>query len=157
MKKLFGLIAILFMSLVSLTGCNEIHKGNLETIDVASYVKEEETSKLTGGKVFFCIFGSYTHTKTSVVVQRYIFLAQNGSRNSYKINDVHVGIKDPIDPEYTNHVYFKYIEEGETPYLEYQDNHKLDEHACDCWEHNYWLYLPRTAVLEIARDMFKDI
>lgn len=152
MKKLLTLISILFMSLFCLTGCGEkIHKGNLETINAVSYVKEEETSKLNGAVFFFCIVGSYTNEKNSIPVQRYIFLAQNGPRESYKINDVHVGIKDPVDERYRNHVYFKYIEETETPYIEYQSKQGLD------WENNYWLHLPRDKVLEIAYDMFKDI
>lgn len=155
MKRLMTLISILFMSLFCLTGCNEIHTGNLETINAANYVKEEETSKLSGGMLFFCIFGSYTKTKDEKVVQRYIFLAQNGPRNSYKINDVHVYSNEndePKDMSYTpSHVYFIYTEEGETPYLEYQ----YKEAPYD--EYNYWLHLPRSTVLEIANDMFKDM
>lgn len=151
MKKLIALLSILVMSLVTLTGCNEIHTGHLETLDVASYVKEEETSKLSGAMIFYCIFGSYTHTKEQKPVQRYIFLAQNGPRDSYKINDVHVadGLEDTHG--YESHVYFIYTEEGETPYLEYQK-----EEAPSC-NYNYWLHLPRSTVLEIANDMFKDI
>ena len=151
MKKLLTLISILFMSMFCLTGCNEIHKGELETIEITSYVKEEEVSKLEGAMIFYCIFGSYTSAKTEKPVQRYIFLAQNGPRESYKINDVHVGDGLQTDDGYTNHVYFKYIEERETPYLEYQ---KVEPPGK---EYNYWLYLPKSKVLEIANNMFKDI
>ena len=155
MKKLLTLVSILFMSMLCLTGCNEIHRGNLETIDVTSYVKEEEISKLTGGKVFFCIFGSYTNVKLQAPVQRYIFLAQNGPRESYKINDVHVygNLNDePKDLTFKpSYVYFIYTQEGEEPYLEYQHYQGVDE------AYNYWLHLPRNKVLEIANDMFKDM
>lgn len=155
MKKLIALLSILVMSLVSLTGCNEIHKGNLETIEVTNYVKEEETSKLSGAMVFYCVFGSYTHATTHKVIQRYIFLAQNGPRNSYKINDVHVYSNladEPKELSYTpSYVYFIYTEEGEEPYLEYQYKEAPDD------AYNYWLHLPRSKILEIANDMFKDL
>ena len=151
MKKFLKLISILFVSLFCLTSCNDIHQGNLETIDVTSYVKEEETSKLSGALIFFCIVGSYTHSKKQIPVQRYIFLAQNGPRDSYKINDVHVadGLEDSHG--YESHVYFIYTEDGETPYMEYQKDELYHS------DYNYWLHLPRDTVLEIANDMFKDM
>lgn len=153
MKKLMTLIAVLFMSLFCLTGCNEIHRGNLETIEVTSYVKEEETSKLTGGMLFYCIFGSYKKTDTSKTIQRYIFLAQNGPRDSYKINDVRV-YSDPNDEPVNyvaSYVYFIYTEENETPYLEYQKEEGMET------KQNYWLHLPKASVLEIANNMFRDL
>lgn len=147
MKKFFTLISVMLMSVLCLTGCDHpIHTCPLETVEVSSYVKEEV--KISGAAVFFCIFGSYK--KDSHIIQRYIFLAGNGPRDSYKINDVHVyndyyGIPGP---EY--HVYFNYIEEGAQPYLEYRDI------GVNGWDMEYYLYLPKTTVLEIANEMFRD-
>ena len=154
MKKLFLLIISLFMAMFCLAGCDEgeIYASNLEHIEVTSYVKEEETVKLIGAKIFFCIFGSYTHETNHEIMQRYIFLAQNGPRDSYKINDIHVYSNNNTSCNcIRSHVYFIYTQEGETPYLEYQKKEIMEN------ENNYWLHLPRTSVLEIANDMFKDM
>ena len=144
MKKLFKMLPILFTSMFCLTACNEVYSCPLETIEVSSYVKE--TVHVSGGMIFFCIFGSYT--KSSTTVQRYIFLARNGPRDSYKINDIHVYPTHNYD--YRDHVYFNYIEDDETPYLEYQN---IDATG----EYNYWLHLPKDTILELASDMFRDM
>lgn len=138
-KKLFITLSLAITSIFCLNACNEIYKYPLESIEVSSYVKEE--AHISGVSIFFCIFGSYS--KSSKIVQRYIFLAKNGPRDSYKINDVHVY----EGGEYQ--VYFKYTNENEIPYLEYQSYYHE--------ESRYWLYLPRSTVLELAQDMFRDL
>lgn len=144
MKKLFKMLPILFTSMFCLTACNEIYSYPLEKIKVTSYVKEE--AHVSGAMIFFCIFGSYT--KSSTTVQRYIFLAKNGPRDSYKINDIHVY---PTHNHNNNeYVYFNYIEDEENSYLEYQYDYGSGDH-------NYWLHLPKDTVLELASDMFRDM
>lgn len=149
MKKLFIVITILFLTLFGATGCSSKKtRHELETVEVASYVKEG--ASIVGGKIFFCIFGSYT--KKTTTMQRYIFLAKNGKDDSYKINDIHVYSNEADEPMGGKlfHVYFKYIEPGEKPYMEYS----YDEIGRD---HYYWLYLERNTVLELAQDMFRDM
>ena len=82
-------------------------------------------------------------------------MAQNGPRNSYKINDIRVYSDKNEEPDYgytPSAVYFIYTEEGETPYLEYQKEETFNE-----TRNNYWLHLPKASVLEIATNMFKDM
>ena len=148
-KKLFVTLSIALTSIFCLASCGgEIHKYSLESIDVSSYVKEE--AHISGAHVFFLIFGSYS--KNTKVIQRYIFLAKNGQRDSYKINDIHVYSNEADEPMSGKlfHVYFKYIEPSETPYVEYSHD-KLERH------YYYWLCLPRENVLELAQDMFRDL
>ena len=149
MKKLFVLLSILFISIFGLTGCESPKQSyNLETIEVSSYVKDEAT--ISGAHIFFCIFGSYK--KDSKIMQRYIFLAANGKDDAYKINDIHVYSNEADEPTSGKlyHVYFKYIESTEKPYVEYSyDNVGQDAY--------YWLHLTRDTVLELAQDMFSDM
>lgn len=149
MKKLFIVITILFLALFGVTGCDaKKTRHELETVEVASYVKDEVS--IVGGKIFFCIFGSYT--KNTKTMQRYIFLAKNGKDDSYKINDIHVYSNEADEPIGGKlfHVYFKYIESSEKPYVEYS----YDKVGRDAY---YWLHLTRDTVLELAQDMFRDM
>lgn len=149
MKKLFVLLSILFLSIFGLTGCESSKQSyDLETIEVSSYVKEE--AQISGAHIFFCIFGSYK--KNTKIMQRYIFLAKNGKDDAYKINDIHVYSNEADEPISGKlyHVYFKYIEPDEKPYMEYS----YDKTGRDVY---YWLHLTRDTVLELAQDMFRDM
>lgn len=149
MKKLFVLLSILFLSIFGLTSCESPKQSyDLETIEVNSYVKEEV--HISGAHIFFCIFGSYK--KDYKTMQRYIFFAKNGKDDAYKINDIHVYSNEADEPMGGKlfHVYFKYIEPDEKPYVEYYyDRVGQDVH--------YWLHLTRDTVLELAQDMFRDM
>jgi len=171
MKKILSLLVPIVT--LSLTGCGynymedssfdpvnrvlylSMGKGGLETIDTTSYIKEETIAN-AHKRTVFCIVSSFdaNYLETSFQVQRYIFLGQNGPFGSYKINDIHTGSEDPTNPhysEYTSHVYFKYIAEDETPYMEY--GYYCGEHTKG---YDYWLYLPKSTVLEVTSNMFKE-
>ena len=112
------------------------HYAKLDYLDAQAFMTEHAHGSFGGN--FLVISGSFT--KTNYPAERYIFLAQNGPADSYKINDITV--RDGY--ENSRDVYFYYIEDNEEPYLKYQyDGFKI----------NYYIYTQKDKVLQIAGEM----